>query len=77
MKNLFSIFSEKQLMAIKDAIAYGLWGNIDHCFNGYSENVNTYEYCTGDIYKGDILRIKKYLGRGEMIFINLEKLRPP
>lgn len=79
---LFNIFSARQKIAIKDAIIHGLWGNIDHCFNGDNENVNTYGYCTGDIYKGGHFTareisgvcsgISKIINRNKLDFINYD-----
>lgn len=49
---LFNVFTEKQVAAIKDCIIHGLWGDTCCVFQGDNEDTDTFGYCTGNIYKG-------------------------
>lgn len=51
-EELFSIFTDIQIQAIKDCIQFGLSGDLSCTFHGDEEVTDTYGYCTGNIYKG-------------------------
>lgn len=59
---LFSIFSEKQIQAIKDCIRYGMWGNADCTFGNDDKCVTEWGYCTSDISKGGHYKSKEISG---------------
>lgn len=61
---LFNIFNDNQLTAIKDAILFGMWGDCDqeyHSNNGW-ETHYSYGFCTNDIYKGGHFPNRRSLG---------------
>lgn len=59
---LFNVFTEKQIQAIKDCLRYGLWGDTDCLFKGDEEPTIEYGYCTSDIAKGRHFKGKEISG---------------
>ena len=59
---LFSIFSDKQIQAIKDCIRHGMWGNADCTFGNDDKCVTEWGYCTSDISKGGHYKSKEISG---------------
>ena len=76
---LFSIFSNKQIQAIKDCIRYGMWGNADCIFGNDDKCVTEWGYCTSDISKGGHFKSKEISGicangTSGMIFFHTNRL---
>ena len=59
---LFNVFTEKQITAIKDCIQYGVWGDADCIFGNDDKCITEWGYLTRDIFKGCHYKSKEISG---------------
>lgn len=59
---LFKVFTEKQIQAIKDCIRFGHWGDTTHMFKGDEQPTPVDGFCTSDIDRGRHFNSKQISG---------------